>query len=373
MEPVRKVIHIDMDAFYASIEQRDHPELRGKPVIVGGDPTRRGVVATCSYEARRYGIHSAMAARTAVQLCPHGIFVRPRFDAYRAVSAQIMDIFRRYTDLVEPLSLDEAYLDVTVNARQIPSATQVAQEIKALIKAETGLTASAGVSYNKFIAKLASDYHKPDGLTVIPPVRAARFLESLPVEKFFGVGRVTAARLKTLGVETGMDLKRLSEEQLRGLFHERGSILYRYVRGDDERPVMPTRVRKSVGKETTLAEDTADMDLLFSLLKGLAEQVEERLKAGNISGKTVILKLRWSNFQLFTRRVSLTVPIQSSAQMVALLQPLLAQYIEREQRQVRLIGVTVANLQHPQQQTSERPEFITQSLWDSVDDPAFSV
>ncbi len=269
-QQMRKIIHIDMDAFYASIEQRDHPEWRGLPVIVGGDPQRRGVVATCSYEARVFGVHSAMPSRTAARLCPHAIFVPPRFAIYRQVSAQIMDIFRSITDLVEPLSLDEAYLDVTHNHMQEPSATRIAQQLKARIHAETGLTASAGVSFNKFIAKLASDYRKPDGLTVIPPARAEEFLTQMPISKFFGVGKVTAARLQAEGIETGADLLRMSEFELRALLHERGSSLYQQVRGHDDREVQPTRERKSIGKETTLAEDIRDEEMLVRLLSQLA-------------------------------------------------------------------------------------------------------
>ncbi|GHO70238.1 DNA polymerase IV [Ktedonobacter sp. SOSP1-52] len=357
--PGRKIIHIDMDAFYASIEQRDRPELRGKPVIVGGDPNRRGVVATCSYEARRFGIHSAMPSRTAFKRCPHAIFVPPRFEVYRAVSTQIMQIFHDYTELVEPLSLDEAFLDVTHNKFNIPSATHVAREIKQRIYERTQLTASAGVSYNKFIAKLASDYKKPDGLTVITPQQASRFLESLPIQKFFGIGRVTASRFQEYGIHTGADLKSLSEERLRELFQERGSMFYHYVRGEDERSVEPIRVRKSVGKETTLAEDLAlsEHAEVIRILTDLAEKVERRLVELDLQAKTVVLKLRWSDFQLMTRRATLPQAFQAKEAMLHHIQDLLDQV--GPQGHVRLLGVTVSQLEK-----RGTPAHHTPTLWD---------
>lgn len=365
MQPTRKIIHIDMDAFYASIEQRDRPELRGKPVVVGGDPQRRGVVATCSYEARKYGIHSAMSAQKAYQRCPHAIFVRPRFDTYRAVSSQIMQIFRSYTELVEPLSLDEAYLDVTNNRQGIASATLAARAIKQQIYTETRLTASAGVSFNKFIAKLASDYRKPDGLTVIPPERAIEFLEQTPIDKFFGVGKVTATRLHEMDIETGADLKRLTEEELQRLLHKQGSILYHYVRGEDERPVQPTRIRKSVGKETTLADDISDPERVIQIMRQMAEQVERRLQELDLYGKTVILKLRWNSFQLMTRRVTVPRAVQDADSIVALLTPIVQEQLKGEPRRVRLVGVTVSHLlsSHAAQQA---PQIIPQPLWDET-------
>lgn len=344
MQPIRKIIHVDMDAFYASIEQRDHPELRGKPVVVGGDPQRRGVVATCSYEARKYGIHSAMAAQQAYQRCPQAIFLRPRVEVYRAVSAQIMQIFRSYTDLVEPLSLDEAYLDVTHNHRGIVAATHVARAIKDQIYTETKLTASAGVSFNKFIAKLASDYRKPNGITIIPPERATRFLEQIPITKFFGVGKVTAARMKELNIETGADLKRISKEELQKLFHKQGSVLYHYVRGEDERPVQPTRIRKSVGKETTLADDLEDPERMIQIMRQMAEQVEKRLKELDLVARTVTLKLRWSDFQLLTRSITINNTIQNASSMIEILTPVLMAQMSGERKRVRLVGVTVSHL-----------------------------
>jgi Nucleotidyltransferase/DNA polymerase involved in DNA repair len=367
MEQLRKIIHIDMDAFYASIEQRDHPELRGKPVIVGGNPERRGVVATCSYEARRYGVHSAMPAKTAFMRCPHAIFVLPRFEVYRAVSAQIMQIFHDYTDLVEPLSLDEAFLDVTQNRLQMTSATHVAQAIKQQIYATTQLTASAGVSYNKFIAKLASDYHKPDGLTVIPPERAERFLEQLPIHKFFGVGKVTAARLHALGIENGADLKQMSEQRLRELFHKHGTVLYQSVRGEDSRPVMATRERKSVGKEITLLEDSNDIVQLMEHLQRLALQVEQRLKSLMLYGKTVTLKLRWSDFQILTRSISLSQPIQNASEMLTYVYPLLQVQLSSG-RAVRLVGVTVSHLVPLMARSATPTSYNMHSLWDTLEE-----
>jgi DNA polymerase-4 len=246
-EATRAILHIDLDAFYASIEQRDRPDYRGQPVIVGGSPDRRGVVATASYEARRYGVHSAMPSRTAQRLCPEAIFLPARFEVYRADSQQIMAIFRRHTPLVEPLSLDEAYLDVTKAVRDLAEAAQLAGEIKGQIWEQTGLTASAGVSFCKFLAKLASARHKPDGLTVIPKAAAPAFLAALPIEQFSGVGSVTAAKLRNQGIQTGADLTRLGEERLRELLGKHGSQLYRFACGEDDRAVEPVRERKSGG------------------------------------------------------------------------------------------------------------------------------
>ncbi len=362
MQRDRKIIHIDMDAFYAAIEQRDRSELRGKPVIVGGHPEKRGVVMTCSYEARKFGVHSAMPSRTAFKLCPHAIFLPARFEVYRAVSAQIMQILRTYTDLVEPMSLDEAYLDVSENAPDFYTATQIAREIKRHIQSQTHLTASAGVSFNKFIAKLASDYQKPDGLTVVTPEQAASFLESIPIQKFLGVGKVTGAKLKELGISTGADLKRLSEEQLRTLFHERGSQLYAYVRGEDNRAVQPTHVRKSVGKEVTLQEDTADREQMVRILEHLAEQAARRLKELGVRGKTITLKVRWSDFQLITRSVTVTTPMQDAQEMMQYLRPLLAK-LDSGNRAVRLLGVSLSNLLF--KNGTGQPEKVTApSLWD---------
>ena len=248
MKENRKIIHIDMDAFYASIEQRDNPKYKGKPLIVGGDPNRRGVVATCSYEARKYGIHSAMPSLTAYKLCPKAIFIRPRMEVYKKVSRQVMNILNEYSNLVEPLSLDEAFVDVTKSKRCKGSATLMAIEIKERIFKELGLTSSAGVSFNKFLAKMASDFRKPDGITVITEENSKDFIRNLPIGKFFGVGRVTKNKLNNIGVFKGEDLLKFSEEELIDIFSDRGKILYEFARGIDNRPVNPYRIRKSIGK-----------------------------------------------------------------------------------------------------------------------------
>ena len=293
MKNQRKIIHIDMDAFYASIEQRDKPLLRGKPVIVGGNPQGRGVVATCSYEARKYGIHSAMPCKVAYKRCPYAIFVRPRFDVYKQVSYEIRRIFHKYTDLVEPLSFDEAFLDVTENKMNIKYATQVAKMIKKEIYETTGLTSSAGVSYNKFLAKLASDYNKPNGLTVIRPEEAQQFLDDLPINKFFGIGKVTQKTLRSLGVENGYDLRQLNINELELIFKNRGYLFYQLARGIDNREVEPHRERKSIGAETTLTENLDMKDeKLINILDELCEEVAYRAAYIEKKGKTVVLKIK---------------------------------------------------------------------------------
>lgn len=272
-ESQRKIIHIDMDAFYASVEQRDNPQLRGKPIVVGGNPDSRGVVATCSYEARRFGIHSAMSCARAYRLCPQVVFVRPRFDAYQKVSQQIREIFFRYTDLVEPLSLDEAYLDVTTNKPGIQSATWVAQNICNEIRQKTSLTASAGVSYNKFLAKIASDVKKPNGLTVVTPEEAESFIAQLLIRRFHGVGRVTEKKMQKLGILTGADLRQHSLAELNKNFGKAGQYYFNIARGIDLRPVMPNRIRKSIGKETTLSEDITDIAQMLTIIGKAGEPV----------------------------------------------------------------------------------------------------
>ena len=358
----RLVLHLDLDAFYASIEQRDHPELRGKPVVVGGSPQSRGVVATCSYEARAFGVRSAMPARTAYRLCPQAIFLPPRFEVYRSVSSQVMAIFKSVTALVEPLSLDEAFLDVTSCVSNFPEAVQLARTIKDRIREETGLTASAGVSFNKLLAKLASDAHKPDGLTLITPEQAEAFLDALPVERFFGVGKVTAATLRKHGILNGADLRQMSEDHLRQLLGSRGGLLYQHVRADDERPVEPVRERKSIGKEVTLERDLADRRQMEAILANLAEQVERRLTDLELVARTLSLKVRWSDFQLITRSVSRTQGFRSAREMLPVLRTLLSQ-LGSEQRAVRLLGVSVSNLMttHIARQ-SDLPMALT--LWD---------
>jgi DNA polymerase-4 len=300
--PQRKIIHIDMDAFYASVEQRDDPELKGKPVAVGGG--HRGVVAAASYEARNYGVRSAMPSVTAKRRCPDLIFVKPRFDVYRAVSQQIRAIFADYTDLVEPLSLDEAYLDVSEDRRGLGTARAIAEEIRARIKAETGLTASAGVSYCKFIAKLASDQNKPDGICVIPPGKGPAFVATLPVKRFHGVGPVTAAKMERLGILTGADLARWPIEQLEAHFGSSGRWYWRIARGIDEREVKPDRPYKSVSAERTFDVDYRDAEDLRRELERVAGYAWQRIERSEVKGRTVTLKVKFGDFSQITRSKS---------------------------------------------------------------------
>ena len=360
-EGTRAILHLDLDAFYASIEQRDHPEYRGKPVIVGGSPDRRGVVATASYEARRYGVHSAMPSRTAQRLCPDAIFLPARFEVYRVVSQQIMTLFRQYTALVEPLSLDEAYLDVTTAVHTLDGAARLAQEIKRQIWDQTGLTASAGVSYCKFLAKMASDAHKPDGLTIITPEEAPGFLEALPIEKFFGAGKVTSAKLRDLGIQTGADLKLMGEERLRDLLGKHGEQLYRFACGEDDQPVEPVRERKSVGKEVTLERDIRDRNEMERILEHLTLQVERRLVELGIAGKTLTLKVRWSTFELVTRATSRAQGFQVAQEMLPVLRAMLSGLVD-DKRAVRLLGVIVSGLISPDEICRAR-QIVTPSLW----------
>lgn len=338
---LRKIIHIDMDAFYASVEQRDFPEYRGKPIVVGGKPDSRGVVATASYEAREYGIKSAMSCNKAYQLCPTAIFVYPRFDAYSAVSKAIREIFSRYTDLIEPLSLDEAYLDVTEDKLGIGSAIDIAQSIKDAIKTELNLTASAGVSINKFVAKVASDMNKPDGLTFIGPSKIKAFMEKLPVEKFFGVGKVTAAKMKAMQINTGADLKNLTESQLIAQFGKSGKFYYKIVRGIDDRPVRANRETKSVGAEDTLSEDTNEDAVMHDLLKQISETVAKRLEKHQLKGKTITLKIKFEDFKLITRSRSFAAPIDKTeiiyAEAINLLNEANLGFAK-----VRLLGITLS-------------------------------
>ncbi len=343
MHPIRKIIHIDMDAFYASVEQRDRPEIKGKPVIVGGDPNSRGVVAACSYEAREFGIHSAMASATAYKLCPQAVFIRPRFDAYRAVSSEIREIFYEYTDLVEPLSLDEAFLDVTENFKGMPSATLIAREIKKKIYEKTGkLTASAGVSFNKFLAKVASDVNKPDGITVITPEMADEFIDRLPIRKFFGVGKVTEEKMLNLGIKTGADLKKFKKEQLIELFGKSGNYFYDIAHGMDERPVEPNRIRKSIGKETTLVEDIDDTHVMLEILEDIAVRLEDSLIKREAKGRTITLKIKYFDFQSITRSVTIGEAVDNASVIMKFVKPLLSK-TEAGKKKVRLLGISVSN------------------------------
>nr|WP_223816005.1 DNA polymerase IV [Adhaeribacter rhizoryzae] len=340
--PIRKIIHIDMDAFFASVEQRDNPELRGKPVAVGGSRAR-GVVAAASYEARKYGVFSAMASKIAQQKCPNLIFVKPRFEVYSAVSRQIREIFYSYTDLVEPLSLDEAYLDVTENKIGMPSASIIAKEIKARILAETNLTASAGVSFNKFLAKIASDLNKPNGFTLITPDKAVDLVSSLAIEKFHGIGKVTAAKMQRLGISTGADLRKRSEAELVRNFGKVGHYYYRIARAEDERLVQPHRLRKSVGSERTFEEDlTAEADML-ERLQFLAQEVAHDLNRLQTTAKTVTLKLKYFDFVQQTRSKTLVTHLNAADAIFTVARDLL-RTPQLPQYPVRLLGISVSNL-----------------------------
>ncbi|MCP5105955.1 MAG: DNA polymerase IV [bacterium] len=339
---MRKIIHVDMDAYYASVEQRDRPELKGKPVIVGGDPQGRGVVSTCSYEARKYGIHSAMASSVAFRLCPHAVFVRPRFDVYKSVSDQVRAIFHEFTDLVEPLSLDEAFLDVTDNKKNIPYATDIAREILKRIREETQLTASAGVSFNKFLAKVASDIHKPNGLTVVTPKIAPQFIDRLPIGKFFGVGKVTEKKMFDMGIRTGADLKKLSREELVKRFGKVGNYYYNIAYCQDDRPVNPHRERKSIGQERTLSEDIDNKEEMLEILKKLAVRIENYMKEKTIKGKTVTLKIKYFNFKSITRSITVPESVCEAAVMMKYI-PSLLDKTEAGVKKVRLLGVSISN------------------------------
>jgi DNA polymerase-4 len=331
-----------MDAFYASIEQRDNPEYRGQPVAVGYEG-KRGVVAAASYEARRYGIHSAMPSVIARQKCPHLIFVMPRFDIYRAVSHQIMQIFLEYTDKVEPLSLDEAFLDVTVNKKGIRSATAIAKEIKRRIYDRTRLTASAGVSYNKFLAKIEKDYRKPKGLIVIPPEKGEAFVERLPVERFFGVGKVTAARMYELGIKTGYDLKQWTEPDLVKHFGKVGSAYYWFARGIDDREVESEHIRKSLGTEVTFPEDIHEMVDVLRALDEISEELYRRAEKRKFFGKTLTLKIKYADFTLITRSRTVDYLIKTRHQIFELGKELLLSVDDIQERKIRLMGLSLRN------------------------------
>jgi DNA polymerase-4 len=337
----RKIIHIDMDAFYASVEQRDHPELRGKPVAVGGSGTR-GAVAAASYEAREFGVHSAMPSVTARRKCPELIFARPRFDVYHAVSRQVRAIFAGFTLLVEPVSLDEAYLDVTENLVHVSSATEIAREIRARIRAETGLTASAGVSYNKFLAKMASNERKPDGLFVITPKMGPTFVESLPVGRFHGIGPVTRAKMERLGIQTGADLKVQTLEFLRQQFGKAGSYYHGLARGIDERPVCANRIRKSVGAENTFPADLRTIEEARTALMPLVAKVWSYCQESTMRGRTVTLKAKYADFQQVTRSRTAEAPFATKSAVEAVVDSLLESLFPLT-KGIRLLGVTLSS------------------------------
>ncbi|GGE02722.1 DNA polymerase IV 2 [Polymorphobacter glacialis] len=353
---IRKIIHIDMDAFYASVEQRDDPALRGRPVAVGSSQAR-GVVVAASYEARKFGVRSAMASVTALRRCPGLVFVPPRFDVYRAVSEQIRAIFADYTELVEPLSLDEAYLDVTDDRKGIGSATAIAAEIRQRIRKTTQLTASAGVSYNKFIAKLASDQNKPDGLCVIRPAQGPAFVAGLPVKRFHGVGPVTAARMERLGILTGADLKARSLDKLTGWFGSSAGYFHRAAHGDDDRPVRSDRPLKSVGAERTFDRDlTGDAELLAAL-EPVIDAAWRRIERSGAAGRTLTLKVKFADFRIMSRSQSAAQPLRTEAEIGEAGRSLLRAILPAENG-IRLLGLTLSNLDSGKPGDDPQPGFL---------------
>lgn len=341
IDPHQKIIHIDMDAFYASVEQMDNPDLQGKPIAVGGGG-ERGVVAAASYEARKYGVRSAMSGVLAKIKCSHLIFVRPRFSRYKEISQQIRKIFFEYTDLVEPLSLDEAYLDVTINKVKNPSASLVAKEIRKRIYDEIGLRASAGISINKFVAKIASDINKPNGQKTIAPEEVIPFLEELPIEKFYGVGKVTAVKMYNLGIFTGKDLKAKSLDFLIEKFKNSGEHYYQVVRGIQRSQVKPNRIRKSIAAEHTFIKNLTSEVFMLEKLEKISEELETRLKNSKVAGKTVTLKIKYSDFTLQTRSKTLQHFVREKTMLLETVKELL--YQEKLQNSVRLLGISVTNL-----------------------------
>ncbi|SOE21472.1 DNA polymerase-4 [Spirosomataceae bacterium TFI 002] len=341
-ESFRKIIHIDMDAFFASVEQRDNPAFRGKPLAVGGS-AQRGVVAAASYEARKFGVRSAMPSKTAIRLCPQLIFAKPRFDIYKRVSNQIREIFLSYTPLVEPLSLDEAYLDVTENLKGIQSATDIALEIKAKIKEATNLTASAGVSFNKFLAKTASDINKPNGIFVIKPKQAQAFIDQLEIKKFHGIGKVTSAKMQQMGIFKGLDLREKDLPFLVQNFGKAGSYYHQIANGEDTREVNPERIRKSIGVENTFTEDYSFQDDLYRELEFILEELWKRMERSKAYGKTVTLKIKNSDFEQITRSKSAQSIITEEATIARVAFELLNNLLPFE-KGIRLMGVSISNL-----------------------------
>jgi len=339
--PIRKIIHVDMDAFYASVEQMDNPSLTGKPIAVGGG-SARGVISAASYEARKFGVKSAMSGRLAEKLCPELIFVKHRFDRYKEISSQIRSIFLEYTDLVEPLSLDEAYLDVTENKIGLPSATLIAQKIRQRIADEIGLTASAGISINKFVAKIASDYNKPNGQKTVNPEDVLQFLEVLDIRKFYGVGKVTAEKMYQKGIFTGKDLKAKSLEYLEDNFGKSGKHYYYIVRGIHNSKVKPNRIRKSLAAERTFSKNLSSEIFMLEKLEHITEEVSKRLTRVNVSGKTITLKIKYSDFTLQTRSKTLPYFINDKYIILENAKDLL--YQERLKNSVRLLGISLSNL-----------------------------
>lgn len=343
MKDNRYILHIDMDAFFASVEQLDNPKFAGRPLIVGGNPKGRGVVAACSYEARRYGIHSAMSGAKALRLCPRAIFIRPRIARYREISTHIMEIFKRHTSKVEPLSLDEAFLDISHDHTSIPDAALTAESIRNQIFLETGLTASAGISFNKFLAKTASDLNKPDGLSVITQEQSKDFIAALPIGKFFGVGQVTEKKMHRLGIRSGKDLLRFEREDLITLFGKAGVYFYSIARGIDDRPVQFKRFRKSISTETTLQNDTDDLEQIQEILISLAQKLGAAMYNKAMAGHTLTLKVRYHDFSTVTRSLSFHAPIHT-ADEILLHTPHLLHTTDAGTTKLRLLGITVSNL-----------------------------
>ncbi|MFC2131445.1 DNA polymerase IV [Bacteroidota bacterium] len=342
MTEFHKIIHVDMDAFFASVEQRDHPELRGKPVAVGGNKIR-GVVAAASYEARKFGVRSAMPSKFAYKLCPKIIFVKPRFDAYKEASDIIMSIFRSHTDLVEPVSIDEAYLDVTENKFNIPSAKWIAMEIRQKIYKQTKLTASAGVSFNKFLAKVASDYNKPDALMLITPEQADEFIDKLQIGKIPGVGKVTEEKMNNLGILTGEDLKKRTKYFLTEHFGKAGAYFYELLRHNVDNPVTPNRIRKSIGSERTFEKDISDEQQMIISLHEISKRVAERMEKRDIMGKTVTIKIKYHDFELSTRSRTVQYYIHTSTEVFDIASELLFVPV-KPIKPVRLLGIQISNL-----------------------------
>jgi DNA polymerase-4 len=342
--PPRKIIHVDMDAFYASVEQRDDPRLSGRPVVVGGQPNSRGVVAACSYEARAFGVRSAMPTSKAARLCPEAVFVRPRMSRYVEVSRQIRELFHGVTDLVEPLSLDEAYLDVTQNHLGEPMAGRIARDLRQAIKQRTGLTASAGVGPSKLVAKIASDVNKPDGLCIVPPADVLDFLAPLPVTRLWGVGPKTAERLAELNLRTVADIRRVEPQLLERKLGRYGPFLYGMAFGEDARVVETGRAPKSRGSETTFAQDVVDLETLLETLGGLCAEVADELGKSELRARTITLKLRYADFTTITRSRSVTQAVRDAEGVLATARDLLLQHTEAGARPVRLIGVSAGTL-----------------------------
>lgn len=357
--PIRKIIHVDMDAFYASVAQLDNPELKGKPIAVGGGG-KRGVISAASYEARKFGVKSAMAGNLATKLCPELIFVRTNFDRYTEISKKIRKIFYDYTDLVEPLSLDEAYLDVTENKKGNPSASLIAEEIRARILKDVGLTASAGISINKFIAKVASDYNKPNGQKTVNPEEVLKFLEDLDIRKFYGVGKVTAEKMYQKGIFTGLDLKQKSLENLDKNFGKSGRYYYYVVRGIHNSEVKPNRIRKSLAAERTFSENLSSEIFMLEKLEHIAEEVSRRLLKSKVAGKTVTLKIKYSDFTLQTRSKTLPYYISDNDVILETAKDLL--YQEKLSNSVRLLGISMSNLNTEKKKKSELQKSVSVQL-----------